>query len=244
MKHALITGITSPIGLAIAESLYQREQKISISGVGRSRQRWSEKCNGLKDKEFTRVNFIEFDFSDKQDSSHWVSELEPLNYIVLNAGVLKRSPLRVAKVEDIENQWMVNVHSILTLLSSLIRQKKIVNGASIVVVSSIATLRPTVGNVVYSTTKSALSGLVRSLSLELAPKGIRINAVLPGLIVSDMTKNLMDAESYSRHISKYPLGRFGRPEDVASLISFLLSEASSWITGTEIPIDGGYSIGQ
>lgn len=242
MKQALITGVSSPIGYSVVRSLCIREQDIHISALGRSRSRWEERTHQDNELVADKVDFIEFDLNRKEDFGELANELNPLNYIVCNAGLLKRSPLRVVKEEDVDAQWQVNVKSTIMLLSSLLRKKKIAENASIVLVSSVALLRPTIGNVVYTTTKAALSGLVKSLALELAPKGIRMNAVLPGMIISEMTKDLMDDDMRTKHLTKYPLGRFGRPEDVSSLILYLLSDESSWITGTEIPIDGGYSI--
>jgi NAD(P)-dependent dehydrogenase (short-subunit alcohol dehydrogenase family) len=125
----------------------------------------------------------------------------------------------------------------------LLKQKKIKKGASVCFVSSIASLHVTPGNAMYSASKGAVNAFARVLALELAPKQIRVNAVLPGLVETNILHNgPIGYEQLQTHLKNYPIGRFGKPEDVAYLCVYLLSDASSWMTGSLIILDGGFSI--
>jgi NAD(P)-dependent dehydrogenase (short-subunit alcohol dehydrogenase family) len=166
----------------------------------------------------------------------------PLTGIVLNAGIVKMAPVAFLKRDDVDALFDINVKSNIVLMQYLLRKKKIQNNASVVFISSIATKKVTVGNALYSATKGALSSFAKSLALEVAQKGIRVNTLLPGFIDTDILGRTRSAEEVSKHLSHYPLGRFGLPKDVSNLICFLLSNGSQWITGSEIVIDGGFSI--
>ena len=98
------------------------------------------------------------------------------------------------------------------------------------------------GNSVYNASKSALNGFAHSLALEVASKWVRVNTVLPGFVETSILGRNRSDEEVKKHLSDYPLGRFGTPKDVSSLVSFLLSDEASWITGAQIPIDGGFSM--
>jgi NAD(P)-dependent dehydrogenase (short-subunit alcohol dehydrogenase family) len=129
------------------------------------------------------------------------------------------------------------------LISGLLKAKKLKKGASISIVSSISTYKHTPANSVYSASKSALNAFTTSSALELAKKKIRVNAVLPGFIQTNlMQDDKVDNNQLEKHLKNYPLGRFGTPEDVANILCFLMSDKSEWMTGNLIKIDGGFSI--
>ena len=122
-------------------------------------------------------------------------------------------------------------------------KKKLNKGASIVFVSSISTQKATIGNAVYNATKGAVNAFVKSLALELAAKQIRANAILPGFVHTSILDNAkMSKEELEAHLKNYPLGRYGKPEDIAYLSTFLLSDKSNWMTGSLINLDGGFSL--
>jgi NAD(P)-dependent dehydrogenase (short-subunit alcohol dehydrogenase family) len=138
-----------------------------------------------------------------------------------------------------------NLFSPFFLTQSLFKKKKILNNSSILFVSSISgPIIGSKGNMMYSASKSAVNGIIKVLALELAEKKIRVNAISAGMVNSEMwkdTNNLISSDDLIQDSKKYPLG-YGKPSDVASLASFLVSNESTWITGSTIVIDGGFTI--
>jgi NAD(P)-dependent dehydrogenase (short-subunit alcohol dehydrogenase family) len=127
------------------------------------------------------------------------------------------------------------------LTKSLIKNKKINKGGSIVFMSSVAAMSSDIGNAVYGMSKSALQAFSGYCALELAAKRIRVNSVHPGAVETNMICNgVLSEEDRQKDVLRYPLGRYGKPEDIAWAIIYLLSDASSWVTGTQLVIDGGF----
>ena len=129
------------------------------------------------------------------------------------------------------------------LIKHLLKKKKLKQGASIVFISSVSAQKAIIGNSVYSATKGALNALVKSLALELAPRNMRLNTVSPGFIQTNLLVggNLAKA-NLDTHLKNYPLGRFGKPTDVAAAVCFLLSDQAEWITGADLKVDGGFTL--
>ena len=126
------------------------------------------------------------------------------------------------------------------LQTEILKQKKISKGASVVFVASIASSSPTVGNAIYSASKGAVISYANCLALELAPRQIRVNCILPAMIWTDLIfKGGLTEEELREDEKKYPLKRYGKPEDVANLAIYLLSDAAEWMTGSSIKITGG-----
>ena len=138
-----------------------------------------------------------------------------------------------------------NLFSPFFLTQSLIKKKKLLNESSILFISSISgPIIGSKGNMMYSASKSAVNGIIKVLALELADKKIRVNAISAGMIYSDMWKgdnNIITSDQLIQDSKKYHLG-YGKPSDVASLSSFLVSNESTWITGSTIVLDGGFTI--
>ena len=169
--------------------------------------------------------------------------IEPLDGIVLNAGIVKLSPIAFINDDSVDELFEVNVQSSIKLIQRLVRNKKLKKGASIVFISSIATQKATIGNAVYNATKGAVNSFVKSLAIELAKKQIRANAILPGFVPTGILETSpMTEEEIQTHLQNYPLGRFGKPDDVAYLAVYLLSKQSNWMTGSLINLDGGFSL--
>ena len=128
--------------------------------------------------------------------------------------------------------------------TQLLKKKKLANGASVVFVSSIGGVDSiTIGNSIYGASKAALNSAMRFCALELAPKKIRVNSVCPGMVNTKLIKGgAVSEEQHQADMQKYPLKRYGEPEDVANGIIYLLSNASSWVTGHSLVIDGGYTL--
>lgn len=164
-----------------------------------------------------------------------------LDGIVNNAGVLHEGLLGMIRPEEIDRVLAVNVRAPLMMMqyaARLITRRK---AGSIVNLASIMGTRGATGLTLYAASKAALIGMTRSAAKELAPKGIRVNAIAPGFIDTDMTSNL-PAATYANRIASIGMARAGTPEEVAELAYFLLADASKYITGQVIGIDGQMSV--
>ena len=166
--------------------------------------------------------------------------------LVNAAGMIARAELEAQSLEDFERVLQVNLMgtvSVTKALLPLFRRP----GASIVNVTSSLLARPARGLGAYVASKGAVLGFTRALALELAPEGIRVNAVSPGLVRSAIwTEAGMPEEAYRAYLAQraaaYPLGRVGEPEDVAEAVRYLLSPAAAWVTGTELAVEGGITV--
>lgn len=181
------------------------------------------------------------DLSESQSIVDFVVQIPPLDGLVLNAGISKVAPVKCIKEADFGKLLNINTVSPLLLLKELLRHKKLKSGASVVVTASMAAVgEVAVGSAMYAASKAALSAASKVCALELAPKNIRVNAVCPGMVHTKLTDTLSAFMGDSEPaVSHYPLGRLGEPKDVAFAIVYLLSDAASWITGTDFLIDGG-----
>lgn len=170
-----------------------------------------------------------------------VESLPVLEGVVHNAGIVNRQLCRMIKEEDIDDVLETNFKSIVLLQRQLLKKKRLADESSVVMMASRAAFSPSIGNSIYAASKGALISYAKVLGLELAPKRIRVNSVCPGMVFTDLTHR--DAERFGVDLEdaqrKYPLGRFGIPEDVAYLVIYLLSDASRWMTGSCIDISGG-----
>jgi NAD(P)-dependent dehydrogenase (short-subunit alcohol dehydrogenase family) len=143
-----------------------------------------------------------------------------------------------------EEVMNVNFFAPTELTRLLVKTKKIRKGASIVFISSVSGVYcSAVASAIYSSSKGAVNGLVKGVALDLAPKGIRVNSVNPGMIDTDIfTGSAITDEQLKTDMLSYPLGRYGKPEEVAFAVIYLLSDATTWITGSNLLIDGGYTL--
>ena len=173
-----------------------------------------------------------------------VSELPDVQGVINNAGYTKILPVQFINTDELNSIFQVNTVAPMLLLQKLLKKKKIKKGASIVFTSSLAGLGCcTVGNSMYSATKGAISAFIRCVALELAPKKIRVNAVCPAMVDTGiLNSGTITKEQLSTELNNYPLGRFGNPSDIALAMVYLLSDASSWITGDNLVLDGGLTL--
>lgn len=180
------------------------------------------------------------DLKVAEDVARLLPECPALDGVVHCAGVIKLYPLklynerRVGEITD--NNWRAPV----LLTADLLRQHKLRDGASIVFVSSIMSDVGTELNGIYAATKGALVATARCLALELAPKRIRVNCISPAFVKTPMLDHIGRQTDLAPFEKRHPLG-FGEPEDVAHAVLFLLTDASRWVTGTNLIVDGGYS---
>ena len=238
-KNILVTGASSGIGKSVAINIALQGAFVKILA------RDSERLNSTLDSLLDNDNHVAIscDLSSKSDLDTLVDELEPLDGLVLNAGAVKLAPIAFINDDTIDDLFEINIQSSIRLIQRLVKNRKIKKGASIVFISSIATKKATIGNAVYNATKGAVNSFVKSLALELAKKKIRTNAILPGFVPTNIMNNtgVTDAD-LDTHLNNYPLGRFGKSEDIAFLVIYLLSNQSDWMTGSLINIYGGFSL--
>jgi len=243
MKDTIfLTGATAGIGEALAITLSQ-QYNIILSG------RNTEKLEALKSKCLTEnsVYILPLDLSDldhlEKNISSFLSENQlTVEKFVHCAGFMKMVPLKLVSQDLMLETFKTNVFSANTIIK-LLTNKKANNSAlnNVVLISSNISNRGAKAMSTYGSSKAALDGLMRSLAIELAPK-VRINSVLPGAVITEMTKLIFENEEVSQRMSaQYPLG-IGLPNDIAEAVSFLLSEHSRWMTGEQITVDGGRSI--
>ena len=160
-----------------------------------------------------------------------------------NAGISNTKLIGFIKPEDLERTFTTNAYAPILLTKSLLKRKKLNKSASIVFVSSAASINPDVANSVYGATKAAIASFSRSCAKELAAKSIRSNSIHPGMVETELVQNLVfSEEEINNDKAQYLLKRYGRPEEIAWAIIYLLSDAAAWVTGSEFVIDGGLTL--
>ncbi len=234
-KTILITGASSGIGRTTAIECSKLGARCVITG--RNRERLQETFDLLYGDE--HVQFLA-DLTTESDVKSLVSYAHNVDGVVNNAGISYTKPIAHIKSNDLTSVFSSNVFAPMMLMTQLLKNKKLNNNASVVFVSSAASFNPDVANSVYSATKAALASFSRSCAKEFSNKLIRSNAVHPGMIKTNLVDNLVFSdEELKKDMERYPLKRYGSPEDVAWAIVYLLSDASSWVTGTSLVVDGG-----
>ena len=183
---------------------------------------------------------ISADLTKAEDIESLVAELPKLDGLVQCAGVGSRVPCKNIGKEDLQHVFMPNVEAPILFQTAILSKRKINKAASIVYVASRAANAPSVGNAAYSASKGAIISYAKCLALELAPRLIRVNCICPGMVWTELIlKDGVDKEQLEQSQLTYPLKRFGQPEDIANLAIYLLSDASSWMTGSSLDISGG-----
>ena len=238
-KTILVTGASSGIGKAIAIECSKMGAQVVITG--RNEQRLQETYKQL---EGTQPAYIVADLTKKEDIETLANQIDSLNGLVNCAGLTIPKPFKFLQEEDIQEVMTVNFNAPLLLTQLLIKKKKLQKASSIVFISSISgTKVSAIAESVYSASKAAINGICKGLALELAPQQIRVNTVNPGIIETNIfSGGQISEEQLQQNITKYPLKRYGKPEEVAYAVVYLLSDASSWVTGSNLLIDGGYTL--
>ena len=185
---------------------------------------------------------ITADLTSQNDIEQLVGQLEKIDGFVCNAGVMKLTPVQFITDEELSRIQSINLNAPILLTRALLKKKKFNKGASIVFTASAAGIyRVSPGNAIYATTKCGIDAFMRTVALEFGPKGIRCNSVNPGMVETPLIGNFTEEEK-AREVQNYPLRRFAQPRDVALGILYLLSDASSFVTGTALKIDGGMTL--
>jgi len=237
-KTILITGASSGIGRATAVACSQQGATVFVTG--RNEARLAETLAMLEGEGHEAVAC---DLTADEDVKALVGKLPKLDGIVHCAGTQQTCITKMLDKAKLQGLMDTNFFSAAMLNTALMKAKLLVKGASVVFVSSAAASRVAeVGNAAYSASKGALTAYSRVLAAELAPRNIRVNTVAPGMVRTALMEQFdVTEEEFLENEKQYPLG-YGKPEDVAYAIVFLLSNASRWITGTELLMDGGLTL--
>lgn len=234
-KTVLVTGASSGIGQETAIQCSRLGATVVITG--RNIERLQHTFEMLEGEGHVQIIA---DISQDEGIDSLVTACPLLDGLVNNAGRSKGLPVNFIKRDDINDVYNTNLYGVMLLTKQLLKKKKLVRNSSIVFTSSISARMTAAGIAIYASSKAALSAYMRNCAIELGPKGIRANAVLPGMVETQLINNgKYTEEDKLADLALYPLGRYGKPEDVAYLIIYLLSDASSWMTGSELVIDGG-----
>lgn len=238
-KTILVTGASSGIGKATAIECSKMGANVIITA--RNEERLNITYNQLDNTLGQKHSIFISDLSVEKDIFDLVDLLPVLDGISLNAGIVKTLPVKFINSTDLTNILNVNMIGPVLLVQRLLKKKKISKGGSVVFTSSIGgVMISTIGNTMYGISKGGLNAFMKGLALEMATMGIRSNSVNPGFVDTNiLSAGTISEEQLKDNMSKYPLGRFGKPEDIAYAIIYLLSDASSWVTGHTLVIDGG-----
>lgn len=238
-KTILVTGASSGIGQATAIECSKLGAKLVITG--RNAERLQQTFDQLEGEGHSQIIA---ELTDKEAVASLVSACPELNGAVLCAGRAMTLPFAFCSRDKYDEMFAVNFLAPAELLRLLFKKKKLAKFASVVMVSSIGgTTGFSYGNAVYGATKAALSSTMKFCALEFAPRQIRVNTVNPGMVETPLIGGgAITEEQHKIHMEKYPLKRYGKPNDIAHGIIYLLSDASSWVTGHSLVIDGGVTI--
>jgi len=242
-KVALVTGGGSGLGKAIA-------QKFTAAGIitiiaGRQADKLEAVKNELGELCHTRV----CDLNKLETIPAFVADIEAafgrIDLLVNNAGVNQKKAFTEVTDEEFQQVLTTNLCAVFALSREVVKVMLKQGSGSIINVSSMAAQYGIPKVIAYTASKTAIEGITRAMAVELSPHGIRVNAIAPGFIYSDMTAKALDSdpERKAKVFGRTPMGKMGNPEDIGEAALFLATDASRYITGVVLPVDGGNSIG-
>jgi NAD(P)-dependent dehydrogenase (short-subunit alcohol dehydrogenase family) len=241
-RNIVITGASSGIGQANAILSSKLGAKVTI--IGRDKGKLEVTLSQMEGEGHLMFPMDITNFDQIDDLiSEVVKKNGKISGFIHSAGIEMTRPLKILKQENLQHVFAVNVFAGFEFAKSITKNKNIDNSASFVFISSIVGILGQPGKIAYSASKGALLSGCKSMALELAGRNIRVNSVLPAVVETDMSNQIMETigeEGRENVLKMHPMG-FGKVEDIANACAFLLSDASKWITGTEFVVDGGYS---
>lgn len=237
-KTILVTGASSGIGRGVA--LACSKMGAEVRGIGRNMERLDSLLLEMQ-KNHMNCGVLKADLTNPDDVDILADHMPELDGVVHCAGIGDRTLLKSVRQKDLDRVMKSNFEAPVLLQRALLKKRKIKNGASIVFMASRAPFAPAIGNGVYSASKGALIAYAKVLGLELADKLIRVNCICPAMVWTELIERdaKLTGVDYHEVEKSYPLKRYGQPEDIANLCIYLLSDASSWMTGSCIDITGG-----
>ncbi len=241
-KTILVTGSSSGIGRAIAIECSKMGASLVITG--RNKERLQDTYDSLDHKGNNHIQIIA-DLKDNEGVDMLVSQCPKLNGLVLCAGVSNVTPMQFATTDKINSVMGVNFLSPVELFRVLYKKKLLQKESSVVMIASIGGVRSiTLGNGIYGASKAALNTTMKFFAKEFGPSRlIRVNSICPGMVETPLIEGgTFTEEQREEDKKRYALQRYGKPEEIAYGAIYLLSDASAWMTGQELVIDGGFSI--
>lgn len=240
-KTALITGCNRGIGKAIAKKFVQEGANL-ICAIRKENPEFKAEADGWAEKYGVNIHFVYFDLADEDGIKAAFKELNQekrtIDILVNNAGIARFKPFMMTKLDDYKEMMQVNVLAPVLIsqfvFKMMLKQKK----GAIINLSSISGFDMNAGNAAYGASKAAIASLTRTMAKEFAKAGVRVNAIAPGFVHTDMNAQITD-DYMSEMQSKIALGKLAHPDEVANLVCFLASDEASYMTGQVIRIDGG-----
>ena len=238
-KTVLVTGASSGIGRETAITCSRMGAGVVING--RDMARLQETASLLAG---AAVDQIVADLTSQEEIERMVKALPPLDGAVLCAGNSTTLPLQFGSREKFDEMFDINFFAPVELLRLMYKKKILQKGASVVLIASIGGTHSFMpGNGVYGASKAALNSVMKYAAREYASRKVRVNSICPGMVDTPLIhRGTITEEQLAEDAKKYPLGRYGHPEDIANGAVYLLSDASSWLTGHDLVIDGGFSV--
>ncbi len=243
-KIAIVTGGGSGIGLAITEKFIQNNIRTIIIG------RDQKKLDCAKEKLGELCEPVRYDINNLQGIPKLVTDLTgrfgKIDILINNAGINQKKDFTEVTDEEFQKILLTNVSAVFAMSREVVKCMLEKNTPGVIInISSMAAQYGLPRVIGYSASKNAIDGMTRAMAVELSPKGIRVNAIAPGFITTDMTAKAFsdDPERMNRAMRRTPMGKFGTPSDIGDAALFLASDAAKYITGVILPVDGGNSIG-
>lgn len=240
-KTILVTGASSGIGQEIAIACSKMGARVIVTA--RNQERLQETFDRLETIDEGHMQLLA-DMTSQEDLEQLIASLPSLDGAVLCAGNSTTLPLQFGSRQKFDEMFDVNFFAPVELLRLMYKKKVLQKGASVVMIASIGGTHSFMpGNGVYGASKAALNSVMKYAAREYASRKIRVNSICPGMVDTPLIhRGTITEEQLAEDAKKYPLGRYGRPEDIANGAIYLLSDASSWLTGHDLVIDGGFSI--
>lgn len=237
-KTVLITGASSGIGKATAIACAEAGARVVLTG--RNVERLNETLSLLHGEGHVAISA---EFCEQEEINRLVDAMPELDGVFFCAGVSDTTLVKFMSSDAVKRVLSVNLEAPMLLTQRLLLKKKIKKGASLVYMSSMGVEHVTPGLGIYAASKSGLNAFMRAVATEQANRKVRANAVMAGMVRTELIATLtqLSEEDIKRDEAKYPLG-YGKPEDVANAVIYLLSDASSWMTGSVLKLDGGSSL--
>lgn len=238
-KTILITGATSGIGLEIVKEVIQAGGK--VIATGRNQAKLKELQQEFKDA----IEVFPADLTQQVAIEQLVEFCPKIDGFVNSAGIVQAQPIRYLTQQHLQETFAINFFAPVVLIGLLDRAKKINKKASFAFISSVSADQPHKGGTTYSASKASIDTFMKVLAMEYAHREIRANSIQPAMVQTPLyeeAKEQASHDSMNEHLSHYPLG-IGEPKDVANAVIYLLSDASKWVTGTILKLDGGLLLG-
>ena len=236
-KHVLLTGASSGMGRVFARMIASQGARVTL--LARNEERLQQTLDSM-DEEGHQI--VVCDLTDEDMLNDAVGKMDAVDGIVLCAGINDFVPVKFIKQAKIDRMFQTNYFSQLLLVQKMLKKKLVNKGSSIVFISSVSSMLGVQGTLLYASSKGAINSAVRVMASELAGQRIRVNAICPGIVRTEMLSGTnVDEETFTKQEAQYPLG-LGTPEDVGGAVLYHLSDASHWLTGQCMVIDGGFTL--